>query len=171
MTTRTEQDAAPLPIGEVARRSGMEASTIRYYERVGLLAPPQRQGGQRRYEPSIVTVLAAIGVAKAAGFSLGEIRRLFNGFEGDVSPPKRWERLAHDKLRELDALADRIEAMRALLRRGLECGCLRLEDCQLVEAKSRAAPEDGGSPKPVSAHSRSVTSAIAMSPFGEGLPN
>jgi MerR family transcriptional regulator, redox-sensitive transcriptional activator SoxR len=132
MTVRAEQDEARLSIGEVARRSGMEASTIRYYERVGLLTPPERRGGQRRYEPSIVTALTAIGVAKAAGFSLSEIEHLFNGFDRDVSPSERWAHVAGNKLRELDVLVKRIEAMRSLLRRGLECGCLRLEDCELV---------------------------------------
>jgi MerR family redox-sensitive transcriptional activator SoxR len=128
----------PLSIGEVAQRCGLEASTIRYYERVGLLAAPDRQGGKRRYRPSVVTELRAIAVAKHAGFTLDEINRLFNGFDPEVSPSERWTRLAGDKLRELDALADRIEAMRGLLRRGLECGCLRLEDCQLVAEQADA---------------------------------
>lgn len=124
-----------LSIGEVARHSGMEASTVRYYERVGLLPPPEREGGKRRYDPSVLTVLAAIGVAKAAGFSLSEIKVLFDGFDGQEWPSKRWAGLADRKLKELDELAGRIEAMRQLLRRGLECGCLTLDDCELVQAE------------------------------------
>jgi MerR family transcriptional regulator, redox-sensitive transcriptional activator SoxR len=124
--------AETIAIGEVARRAGVETSTIRYYERVGLLPAPERQSGRRRYEPAVVTALAAIGVAKEAGFSLREIRQLFSGFESDVPPSERWSCMAHDKLRELDTLAEQIESMRALLRRGLECGCLTLEDCELV---------------------------------------
>ena len=123
---------ATLSIGEVAKRAGIQASAVRYYERIGLLPPPERRGGQRRYEPSVVSALAAIGVAKEAGFSLREIKQLLNGLGQDVAPSERWRRLAGEKLRELDALATRIEAMRRLLEEGLQCGCLRLEHCELV---------------------------------------
>ena len=126
---------ATLSIGEVARRAGIQASTIRYYERMSLLEPPERQGGKRRYQPSVLSVLAAIGAAKEAGFSLREIKLLFDGFERDVPPSERWQRFAGDKLRELDALAERLEAMRRLLHEGLECGCLRLEHCELISQR------------------------------------
>ena len=52
MTTNSESSEELLSIGEVSRRSGVEASAIRYYERVGLLPAPERRGGKRRYEPS-----------------------------------------------------------------------------------------------------------------------
>lgn len=130
-----------LTIGELARQSGVPASTIRYYERRGLLPAPERSGGWRRYEPSALDLLAAIGVAKAAGFSLVEVERLFRGFDAGTSPSERWAKLAEDKLAELDAQSARIDAMRSLLREGLRCGCLSLEECRLVRerlAKSSA---------------------------------
>jgi MerR family transcriptional regulator, redox-sensitive transcriptional activator SoxR len=139
----TESTDGTLSIGEVAERAGLRASAIRYYERSGLLPPPERRAGQRRYGPGVLDLLLAIGVSKEAGFSLAEIRRLLGGFADATPPSERWRRLAEAKLEELDSLADRIEGMRALLHRGLECGCLRLEDCELLRERGAAAPSLG----------------------------
>jgi MerR family redox-sensitive transcriptional activator SoxR len=130
---------ATLAIGEVAEGAGVQASAIRYYERVGLLPAPERTNGRRRYRPEVFQLLASIEVSKAAGFSLEEIKQLFHGFDLQTPPSERWQQLATAKLEELEALADRLEAMRALLRRGLECGCLRLEDCALVLERAPAS--------------------------------
>ena len=124
-----------LSIGEVAQRTGLETSAIRYYERRGLLPPAERVNGRRRYDADILTLLGVIEVGKEAGFSLREIERLLEGLEGGDPPSKHWRELAAAKLAELEELSQRIEDMRALLRRGIECGCLRLEDCELVAAQ------------------------------------
>ena len=71
---------ALLTIGEVARRAGVRASAIRYYEEAGLLEEPERVGGKRRYDEEALRRLALIGGAKRAGFTLGEIRTLLHGF-------------------------------------------------------------------------------------------
>ena len=125
--------ADTLTIGELAERVGFRPSAIRYYERQGLLEAPERGGGWRRYGPEAVEVLTVIRLAKEAGFSLREIQELLAGFEPDALS-ERWAKLAAKKLAELDELATRIEHMRALLRQGLECGCLTVEDCRLVRA-------------------------------------
>lgn len=67
-----------VPIGEIARRAGLRTSAVRYYERIGLLRPAPRAGGQRRYDPSALHRLSAIRLAQRAGFSLEEIKRLFD---------------------------------------------------------------------------------------------
>jgi len=121
-----------LTIGQLAERTGVPASTIRYYERRGLISPPERTGGWRRYERSAVASLALIEVSKQAGFTLAEVKRLMSGFESATPPSARWTTMAQDKLKQLDELARRLEGMRALLRRGLECGCLTVEDCKLL---------------------------------------
>lgn len=64
---------ARLSIGEVARQSGFPASTLRYYESVGLLPAPKRVGGQRRYDPEVLYLLHAIEIAKRAGFTVDEL--------------------------------------------------------------------------------------------------
>ena len=111
----------------------MPASAIRYYERRGLLPAPARSGGKRRYDARVLQRLRVIEVAKQAGFSLREIGRLLGGFDRRTTPSERWRALAEDKLREVDAQIARAERMRAFLLRGLECGCLTLEDCRLLD--------------------------------------
>ena len=135
MAGATDLTDGTLAIGEVAERAGLQTSAIRYYERVGLLPAPERISGRRRYRPEVLQLLAAIEVSKAAGFSLEEVKRLFHGFDQATPPSERWRELAATKLEELDVLAERLEGMRALLERGLECGCLSLEDCELVTSR------------------------------------
>ena len=84
--------------------------------------------------PDVLELLRVIEVSKAAGFTLAEIEHLMHGFDAATSPSERWRRLAEDKLREVDAVIERAQGMRALLRRGVECGCLTLADCELLRA-------------------------------------
>ena len=118
-----------LSIGEVARRAGIRSSAIRYYEQAGLLPAPRRTSGQRRYDPAILDRLALIQFAQQAGFTIGEIRTLLEGFEEETPMSQRWQVLAQQKLAEVDELMDRAQRMRTLLGRALACGCLRPEDC------------------------------------------
>jgi MerR family transcriptional regulator, redox-sensitive transcriptional activator SoxR len=122
----------PLTIGQLAARSGIPATTIRYYERERLLPKPDRLAGRRRYEPADLQRLAAIKLAKQAGFSLQEIRQFVRGFSPSTSPSQRWRQMAGRKLSELDRKAEELERMRAVLRRGLECDCLSLDECELL---------------------------------------
>jgi MerR family redox-sensitive transcriptional activator SoxR len=120
---------ANITIGEVARRAGLRASAIRYYEKIGLLPKTQRIGGQRRYEPGVVNCLAVIDVAKRAGFRVDEIRYLFHGF-GKGSPAfHRWQVLAQRKITEMDDLIANARKMKRLLEKADRCKCLDLEDC------------------------------------------
>lgn len=91
---------ASLTIGEVARRAGVPATTLRYYEQVGLVPAPVRVGGQRRYDESVLARLDVIGLCKSAGFALEEIQLLF----ADDAPGRPASRaLAQAKLAEIDA--------------------------------------------------------------------
>ncbi len=120
-----------MTIGEVAERSGLRPSAIRYYESVGILPEPERVNGRRRYDPEVLHVLHAVGVARAAGFGIVELRQLFQGIRGHEAPTAVWERFAEQKLREVDDLILRANEMRRLLEEGLRCGCLGLEECIL----------------------------------------
>jgi len=101
-----------MTIGEVAKQGGLRASAIRYYEKSGLLPKPIRSGGQRRYDSTILQRLAVLERAKDCGFTLEEVRALFNGFRSDVPLSKRWQDLASRKIAELEALTERIAVMR-----------------------------------------------------------
>lgn len=126
--------AADLSIGEVARRTGLRTSALRYYEDAGILPKPTRVSGQRRYDADIVRRVDLLRFAQQAGFTLGEIRSLFHGFGSQTPLSARWRSLARKKLVELDELAARVARMRRALKLSLECGCMRVEDCSLSPA-------------------------------------
>lgn len=126
-------------IGEIARRSGLRPSAIRFYEKVGLLPPALRQNGQRDFSPDTELCLATIALAREAGFSIAEIRTLFYGFGAGTSASKRWKRLARNKLRDLDLQFAKISTMRALLREALRCRCLDLKDCGRIVLRGKPA--------------------------------
>jgi MerR family redox-sensitive transcriptional activator SoxR len=118
-----------LTIGEVAKRAGLNTSAIRYYERKGLLPKPERISGQRRYDESILQQLSVIRLAQQAGFTIAEIRALFNEFPLDALPSVRWQTLATGKIAEIDALIQRAIAMKAMLEQLTMCQCESLDVC------------------------------------------
>ena len=118
-----------LTISEVARQAGIRASAIRYYESVGLLPPPQRVSGQRRYNAEILRRLAFIQAAQAVGFSVAEMQMLLHELDGDSPLSRRWQSLAQRKLAEVDALIHRAQSMKRMLEDGLNCSCPDLEQC------------------------------------------
>jgi len=106
-----------LDIAEVARRSGVPASTLRYYEEKGLIASVGRRGLKRLFEPSVLERLALIALGQAAGFSLDEIAAMF---APDGRPRIDRDRLAA-KAEELDGVIQRLTAMREGLRHAAAC--------------------------------------------------
>lgn len=120
----------PLRISEVARQVGLQASAIRYYERIGILLPAQRIGGQRRYDTTVLYRLAVIQRARQSGFTLDEIRQLFFGFRNVTRASERWQKLSRRKLAELDVLMDGIKTMQRLMRKMMQrCRCESLDQC------------------------------------------
>src|SRR5215469_8038038 len=120
-----------MTIGEVAKRTGLRASAIRFYERAGLLPKPVRTFGQRRYDDRILDRITVLERAKACGFRLTEIGILFND-QGRHSI--KWRRIADRKIAELDAALERIVAMKHLLTR--TCQCATAEECGRCIRKS-----------------------------------
>jgi MerR family redox-sensitive transcriptional activator SoxR len=118
-----------IAIGEVARRTGLAQSAIRYYETEGLLPSPGRRGGKRAYAPAVVDQLTVIRMARELGFSLDDIRTLLRGFSPETPPPERWHALARVKLPEVEATIQRAQAMKRLLEKGLRCDCVSVADC------------------------------------------
>lgn len=124
----------PLSIGEVAKRTGIRTSALRYYEEAGVLPAAARVGGRRRYDADIVHRIDVLRFAQQAGFTLEEIKTLFHGFGAETPLSTRWQSLARKKVHELDMLAKRIRRMQRALQLGLQCGCIRIEDCTLSPA-------------------------------------
>src|SRR5215212_3605007 len=125
-----------MSIGEVARSAGVRPSALRYYEGVGLLPPPERENGRRRYNSEVLREvldrLAVVRVAQQAGFTISEIMTLLDGFSEDIPLSERWRLLAREKLPEVEALVERALGMKDLLEGGLRCECLSLEVCALI---------------------------------------
>ncbi|MEO8609980.1 MAG: MerR family transcriptional regulator [Chloroflexota bacterium] len=120
---------AEMTIGEVAKQAGVNTSTVRYYDRLGLLPKPRRVHKHRRFDPSVLHWLTLIDFAQKAGLTLAEIQRLFHGFEPETSPAERWQVVAEQKLPQIDALIARAQKMKRLLEQTQQCQCARLEDC------------------------------------------
>jgi MerR family transcriptional regulator, redox-sensitive transcriptional activator SoxR len=127
-----------LSIGQVADRAGVPASTIRYYESVGVLPEAARLSGQRRYASDIVRRLAIVDVAQRAGFTLAEIRDLLS--VGDDPAYRRLRSLAERKLPEVDALIRHAQAVRRWLELASACECDTLDMCALFDDAPASGP-------------------------------
>ena len=130
---------AGLSIGEVAKRAGVAATALRYYESEGLIPTVPRSKGRRSYDPSIVERLALIDLCRRAGLGIGEIRRFLAGFGRKTPPGERWRLLGEKKLAELDERIAEAERMKQLVREVMRCECPTLEDCSRAIERSRAA--------------------------------
>ena len=116
----------PLTIGEFSRRADVAATTLRYYERIGLIQPPARVGGQRRYDDAVLARLDVIRSCKAAGFTLEEIQVLFAD-EAAGRPESR--ALAQAKLAEIDDRMAELRRAKAIVEWGMACRCPSIDRC------------------------------------------
>jgi MerR family redox-sensitive transcriptional activator SoxR len=121
--------AENLAISDVARVFGLRTSAIRYYEQIGILPPPMRKNGQRRYDNSALFRLAVVQRARETGFTLEEIRELFFGFPPGTRPPKRWHQLSQRKIAELRDRMKRLKHMETVLKGVENCRCNALDEC------------------------------------------
>ncbi|MFF8669601.1 helix-turn-helix domain-containing protein [Streptomyces sp. NPDC015242] len=106
-----------LDIAEVARRAGVPASTLRYYEEKGLIASTGRRGLRRQYDRGVLERLALIALGRTAGFTLDEIARMF----APDGRPRIDRRMLHDKAEELDRRIRELAALRDSLRHAAAC--------------------------------------------------
>lgn len=124
-----------LDIGEVARRSGLPASTLRFYESKGLIASVGRQGLRRLFDADVVERLALIALGRAAGFSLDAIARMF----APDGQPRIDRQLLRDKAQELDRTIRQLAAMRDGLRHAAACRAPSHMECPSFRRILRAA--------------------------------
>ena len=118
-----------MKIGQLARSANLKASAIRYYEKIGLLAAPQRSSGQRRYATDALNRVLLIRFASEMGFTLSEIKLFLNGLRDDAPVGPRWKKLAARKLHEIDQNIARSRKLKSLLRGLLNCRCASLQFC------------------------------------------
>lgn len=123
-----------MTIGELATRSGLSISAIRFYQRRGLLPPRDVTSGWQRYDADTLTRLAVIELAKRTGFTLDEVAVLLGAVNAADSPAATWKAMIEAKLTEIDAQMRRLHTMRHLLTEALHCDCLTLDRAALVPA-------------------------------------
>ncbi|MFW5943285.1 MAG: MerR family transcriptional regulator [bacterium] len=120
-------------IGDVAQRAGVAATTIRYYEREGVLPEAERKSGQRVYGPEVLELLGTVKMAQELGFTLEEIKSLLDSFRSSTEPSSLCQELAEKKLRELEKLIADAQRMKGILEHGLTCRCRSLQGCYVSE--------------------------------------
>lgn len=129
-----------IPIGETARRAGMAASALRYYEAEGLIASVRSEGGRRRYPRNVLRRLAFIRAAQNVGLTLEEIRAAMATLPRERTPtPADWARLSAAWRDRLDAQIEGLVALRDGLGSCIGCGCLSLRTCRLMNPGDRMA--------------------------------
>lgn len=124
-----------MDIAEVAKRTGVPASTLRYYEKKGLIVSLGPQGARRRFADGVVDQLALISLGQTAGLSLDEIRSMFS----PDGQPHIDRQLLRDKADEIDALIKRLRAMSHGLRHAAECPAPSHAECPTFRKLVRAA--------------------------------
>lgn len=134
-----------LTIGEVAARSGVAASALRYYEQQGLVTATRTPGGARRYPRSVLRRLAFIRAAQNVGLSLPEARTALATLPDGRPPTARdWARLSRTWRDRLDEQIAALEQLRDGLTSCIGCGCLSLTRCRLSNPADIAAADGAG---------------------------
>jgi MerR family redox-sensitive transcriptional activator SoxR len=129
-----------LTIGEVARRSGVAASALRFYEQRGLIVSERAGSGHRRYPRSALRRVAFIVFAQRIGLTLDEIGTELAKLPPDRAPTRRdWSRLSSGWSARIDDRIAELQRLKAGLTECIGCGCLSLERCQLSNPRDRAA--------------------------------
>jgi MerR family redox-sensitive transcriptional activator SoxR len=127
-----------LTIGQVAERSGVPHTALRFYEDRGLIHAERSAGNQRRYHRSVLRRIAFIRAAQRVGLSLEEISAALSSLPWDHAPTKAdWIRLSRNWQEELDARIDALQRLRDRLTTCVGCGCLSLRACGLYNAEDR----------------------------------
>ena len=134
-----------LSIGDMAARTGLAVSAIRYYEDEGLVSPWRNASGQRRFQRADLRRLSFVMIAQRFGFTLAEIRAELYRLPRHRAPTKAdWTRISGAFRDQLDARIAQLERMRDTLDGCIGCGCLSLEACKLYNPDDAAAEKGSG---------------------------
>jgi MerR family redox-sensitive transcriptional activator SoxR len=129
-----------LTIGEVAARSGLAPSALRYYEDLGLIASTRTSGDRRRYQRSVLRRVAVIRAAQQVGLTLEQIGAAFTQFPVDAAPTKaQWSRMSAAWKPLLDRRIADLQKVRDNLQNCVGCGCLSMTQCGLYNPQDTLA--------------------------------
>jgi len=142
---QTEIVGDALTIGEVAERSGVATSALRFYEDQGLIASERTDAGHRRYPRTVLRLVAFIVFAQRVGLSLEEIRAQLSKLPRNRAPDRAdWGKLSATWTKRIEERIAELERMRSTLGECIGCGCLSLDRCQLANPGDRAARRGAG---------------------------
>ncbi len=131
--------------GELAARSGVATSALRFYEEKGLLSSQRTSGNQRRYERAALRRVAVIRASHSLGISLASVRGALRTLPDERTPNKQdWEKLSRQWQSELDRRITELERLRSDLSSCIGCGCLSLRKCALFNPNDQAARKGPG---------------------------
>ncbi len=134
-----------ITIGEVARRSGVAASALRYYEDRGLIKSEREGSGHRRYPRAVLRRIAFVVFAQRIGLTLDEIGTELGKLPSEGAPTGReWSRLSREWSSRVDQRIAELERLKVGLTACIGCGCLSLERCSLANPGDRAASQGPG---------------------------
>ena len=134
-----------LTIGQVAERSGVATSALRFYESRGLISAVRTTGNHRRYPASTLRRVAFIRTAQRVGLTLEEIGEELAKLPPDRAPTRRdWSRLSQGWSARIDDRIAELERLKAGLTECIGCGCLSLDRCRLTNPEDRAAAAGPG---------------------------
>ena len=134
-----------LTIGEVANRSGVATSALRFYEDQGLIASERTDSGHRRYPRAVIRRVAFIVFAQKMGLSLDEIRRELAKLPRNRAPDRAdWSKLSGSWTKRIDEKIAELERMKAGLTECIGCGCLSLDRCMFANPGDRAGRRGAG---------------------------
>src|ERR671917_465402 len=129
-----------LPISEVARRSGVAASALRFYEERGLIRSERAGSGHRRYPRTVLRRIAFIVFAQRVGLSLEEIGAELAKLPADRAPTRAdWARLSSGWSARIDERIAELQRLKLGVADCIGCGCLSLDRCALANPDDRAA--------------------------------
>ncbi len=134
-----------LPIGELARRTGLAVSAIRFYEDKGLIQALRTSGNQRRFLRSDIRRLSFILIAQKLGLGLAQIEEeLVKLPQGRTPTVADWQKISRSLRTEIDARIQLLNRTRTKLDECIGCGCLSLQRCQLYNRDDRAGAAGPG---------------------------
>jgi MerR family redox-sensitive transcriptional activator SoxR len=134
-----------LSIGDLAQRTGLAVSAIRFYETHGIVAPLRNAGGHRRYGRADLRRLSFVMAAQGLGFSLTEIAGHLARLPAHKAPSRAdWARIAKGFRRDIDARIAALGLLRDKLDGCIGCGCLSLDRCRLYNPDDAAAVYGAG---------------------------
>ena len=134
-----------IPIGEMARRTGLSVSAIRFYEGKGLIEPVRTEGNQRRFLRSDIRRVSFILIAQQLGLALGDIQELMASLpHGRTPTAKDWREISRAIRRRLDEQIGQLERTRDRLDGCIGCGCLSLEHCAIYNPDDKLSAKGPG---------------------------